>query len=146
MRCLVFIIFMFFCFSCVKDGAVSPREAFGILVSSMENSDLAMFKTIQSKDSLKFFEDIADKLSQNNTAQRNYISTRYEISDFPADYNAVMEFFLLSEKDGNLIKSLKSGIASINRVDNKAVIVTNFGTQVVLVKENLHWKVDLRGL
>ena len=145
MRCLV-IVFVLFCFSCVKDGAISPREAFDVFVNSMENSDLAMFKTIQSKDSLKFFEDIAGKLSQNNTAQRNYISTRYAISDFPADVDYVMEFFLLSEKDGNLIKSLKSGIESINRVDNRAVIVTNLGTQVVLVKENFHWKVNLRGL
>ena len=148
MRVLAYIIFiLFFCFSCSKGGAISPREAFVKLTNSIENSDVAMFKTIQSKDNIKFFEEAAAALSENNAAQQNYISKRYGVSkDFPADYNSLMEFYLFSEKDGNLIKSLKSGIASIDQNNNKAVITTNASTQVVFVKEGSFWKVDLRSL
>ena len=146
MRSLIFILFIFlFCFSCSWGGAISPREAFVRLTSSIENSDVAMFKTIQSKDNMKFFEEAAAALSENNAAQRNYISNRYGVSkDF--SYNSLMEFYLFAEKDGNLIKSLKSGIASINKNNNKAVIVTNSGTQIMFVKEGSFWKVNLRSL
>ena len=148
MKKLVPIIFMILvCVSCSWSGAVSPRGAFVMLVNSIENSDIEMFKKIQSKDSIKFFEDIANKLSNSNTAQRDYLSKRYGVpKDFTDDvnYNNVMEFYLLAEKEGNFLKSLKSGIASIDRTANKAVIVTNSSTQVLFVKEGSFWKVELR--
>lgn len=153
---IVFLVFLsLFSFSCSKNGAVSPREAFERLVNSIENSDATMFTTIQSKNNIKFFEDMAGTLSDNNISQRNYMNKRYGISkDFPADanvdsdssINSIIEFYLFVEKNGNLLKSLKSGVASIDRTDNRAIIVTNSGAQVVFVKENSYWKVDLKSL